>query len=86
MNRSADTRQEPTSGLPTLPDPLLISVGDLAKIVKLSPRSIWRLLNAGRIVAPVRIGGSVRWRYQDIKRWIDDGCPPVSTVSTTHGD
>ena len=60
-------------------EPLLISVEELARILKISPRSVWRLLSAGKLVAPVRIGGAVRWRYYEIRTWIDAGCPPTST-------
>jgi predicted DNA-binding transcriptional regulator AlpA len=56
-------------------EPLLISVDELAMILKMSPRSVWRNLSAGKIIEPVRIGGSVRWRFQEIKNWIEQGCP-----------
>jgi excisionase family DNA binding protein len=59
-------------------EPLLISVDELAMILKVSPRSVWRLLSAGKLVPPVRIGGTVRWRFHEVKNWIDQGCPPVN--------
>jgi len=59
-----------------LDQPLLISVGELAMILKVSQRSIWRLLSAGKMIEPIRIGGAVRWRFSEVKRWIDQGCPP----------
>jgi excisionase family DNA binding protein len=61
-----------------LQEPLLISVGELAMILKVSTRSVWRLLSAGKLIEPVRIGGAVRWRFQEIKDWIDQGCPAVN--------
>jgi excisionase family DNA binding protein len=57
-------------------DPRLISVHDLATILKVSQRTIWRLLSAGKLVKPIRLGGVVRWRYDEIQRWISDNCPP----------
>jgi len=60
-----------------LGEPLLISVSELATILKISPRSVWRLLSAGRIVEPIRIGGTVRWRFSEVKDWIQQGCPPT---------
>jgi excisionase family DNA binding protein len=60
---------------PPDPTPLLISVQDLATILKISTRSVWRLLSAGKLPSPVRIGGAVRWRYDEVKHWIDAGCP-----------
>lgn len=59
-----------------LDQPLLISVGELAMILKVSQRSIWRLLSAGKMIEPIRIGGAVRWRFSEVKHWIDQGCPP----------
>lgn len=61
-----------------LSEPLLISVGELAMILKVSPRSVWRLLSAGKLVEPVRIGGAVRWQFSEVKRWIEQGCPAVN--------
>ena len=40
----------------------LLTVNDVAKRMKLSTRSIWRLVYAGSIVSPIKIGGSIRWR------------------------
>ena len=56
-------------------DELLIAADRLASMMNLSTRSIWRLLSAGRLVKPVRLGGSVRWRLEEVRRWIDEGCP-----------
>jgi excisionase family DNA binding protein len=57
---------------------LLISVDELATILRVSPRTVWRLLSAEKLIPPVRFGGAVRWRYGDVKQWIDGGCPPNS--------
>lgn len=55
--------------------PLLIPVSDLAKMLNVSRRSIWRLLSARKMPPPIRIGGAVRWRFDEVKRWIEAGCP-----------
>ena len=55
---------------------LLIAADRLASMMNLSTRTIWRLLSAGRLVKPVRIGGAVRWRLEEVREWIDAGCPP----------
>lgn len=60
-------------------EPMLIPVRTVAKILGISTRSVWRLHSAGQIIPPVRIGGAVRWRSDELKRWITDGCPvPLS--------
>jgi predicted DNA-binding transcriptional regulator AlpA len=55
--------------------PLLITAQQVGTILGVSERSVWRHLSKGKIVAPVRIGGSVRWRREDITRWVAEGCP-----------
>lgn len=57
-------------------EPLLISVSELATILKCSTRTVWRMESAGLLPSPVRFGGKVRWRYQDIIQWIEKNCPP----------
>ena len=41
-------------------------------------RSTWFALKAaGRIPRPVRIGRRTLWRVDEIKAWLDAGCPPL---------
>ena len=68
--------------MPTLQDnpdqstqpPMLTATG-VAKMLACSPRSIYRLADAGRIPPPVRIGGLVRWPRAALEQWIAEGCP-----------
>ncbi len=55
--------------------PLLLSAETVAELLGISIRTLWRLRAAGRLPRPVRLGGSVRWRPEDIQAWIADGCP-----------
>lgn len=54
---------------------LLIDAEQLAIILGISVRSVWRYHRAKRIPAPVRLCGTVRWRRAEIIQWINDGCP-----------
>jgi predicted DNA-binding transcriptional regulator AlpA len=54
---------------------LLIDARGLAALVDLSERTIWRLHAAGKLPRPVVLGGSTRWRADEIARWIEAGCP-----------
>lgn len=54
----------------------LLTAEDLAQMLKVSERTLWRLLSAGRIPNPVRIGGSTRWRLAEVQEWIAGGCLP----------
>ena len=53
----------------------LIDVKDLAKRLKVSDRHIRRMVDDGRIPAPLRIGSAVRWSTKKISDWIAAGCP-----------
>ena len=57
------------------PELVLISAEELSKMLSISKRTVWRLLSAGKIVRPIRLGGSVRWRLDDVRSWIESGCP-----------
>ncbi len=56
-------------------DVQLISAERLAGMIEVSERTLWRWLSARRVPAPLRVGGTVRWRLQTIKDWIARGCP-----------
>ena len=64
----------------------LLSAEKLAALLDISVRTLWRLRAAGKLPAPVRLGGSVRWRAQEIAIWIERGCPVQSkSKATSHG-
>lgn len=58
--------------------PLLLTAGQVAQLLQVSPRSLWRLMSSGKVVPPVRFGGNTRWRLAEVEAWIAEGCPPVS--------
>jgi excisionase family DNA binding protein len=60
---------------PKLSAPLLLSADKLAELLNISVRTLWRLRAAGTLPRPLRIGGSIRWRFDEISQWIDAGCP-----------
>ena len=47
--------------------------------LSLSKRQIFRLNACGKIPAPVRIGGAVRWIESEISAWITAGAPDRKT-------
>jgi predicted DNA-binding transcriptional regulator AlpA len=49
----------------------------VAELLNISTRTLWRLKSGGQVPAPVRFGGTVRWRLDEIKNWIAEGCPPL---------
>lgn len=59
-------------------DVRLIAADEVAAMLDVSTRTVWRLLSTGRMVQPLRIGGSVRWRLDEVREWIKNGCPVVT--------
>ena len=55
----------------------LLSVEQVATMLQVSPRTVWRLLSSGELIEPVRIRGNTRWRRDELDAWINDGCPPA---------
>lgn len=58
---------------------LLIDSKEVSKLLKLSPRTVWAMQNDGRMPPPIRIGSAVRWNYETLKNWIDQGCPTIQS-------
>jgi predicted DNA-binding transcriptional regulator AlpA len=56
-------------------EPLLITALELARLLHVSLRTLWRLNSAGKVPTPVRLGASVRWRSDEVRQWIAEGCP-----------
>ncbi len=58
----------------------LINGKQLAALLAVSERTLYRLKSTGELPAPVVLGGSVRWRLAEIRGWIAKGCPrPMSS-------
>ena len=56
-------------------EPLLLKAEEVAALMAISTRTLWRLVSVDSFPQPVRIGGSVRWRKSEIENWIASGCP-----------
>ena len=55
--------------------PELLDARAVARLLDCSPRTVYRLADSGRIPAPVRLGGLVRWSRRGLEGWIEEGCP-----------
>ena len=53
----------------------LIDANEVAKLLSVSPRMVWRLRDSGKMPMPVKIGSLVRWPREKIEAWIEAGCP-----------
>lgn len=58
----------------------LLDVTALAELLQCSVRSVYRLADAGRMPAPLKIGRLNRWLLADIVDWLNRGCPAVRST------
>jgi predicted DNA-binding transcriptional regulator AlpA len=54
---------------------LLIDTKEVARLLDVSARTVWSMQVGKRLPKPIRIGRAVRWSYDDIKAWVNAGCP-----------
>lgn len=52
-----------------------LTAEDVAAVLSVSPRHIWKLNATGAIPAPIRLGRAVRWRADELRAWLAAGCP-----------
>ena len=53
----------------------LLDVQTVAEMLGCSTRHVYRLSDAGRMPAPIKLGSLVRWSATSIREWVDQGCP-----------
>ena len=54
---------------------LLITGVEAAATLGVSRAHFYRMHNQGKVPMPVRLGGSVRWRVEELRAWIAAGMP-----------
>jgi prophage regulatory protein len=65
--------------LPAAAAPLVADAAALAILLTLSVRTIRTLDAAGKIPAPIRLGGRVVWLLDEIRAWLAAGAPDRKT-------
>lgn len=74
--KESDDDTERVSAQRTADEPsLLLTVDDVARLLKVSIRSVCRMRSAGHLPKAVNVLGSVRWRRTDIEAWVAADCP-----------
>jgi excisionase family DNA binding protein len=63
------------AAVPPSVEAALIDVRAVAVLLGCSTRHVYRLTDAERMPAPVRLGALIRWRRAEIEEWIAAGCP-----------
>jgi predicted DNA-binding transcriptional regulator AlpA len=49
----------------------LLTVADVARMLAIGERSVWRKAQDGRLPPPIKVGGSTRWAKTSIRDWIE---------------
>ena len=50
----------------------LLTIKEVAKTLQLNASTIHRLVRAGQIPPPIKVGPSaIRWRSNELQRWLD---------------
>lgn len=68
-------RIRPTDADPPADSPLVVDAKRLAKLLSAGVRTVRTWDAAGKIPAPIRIGGRVVWRVDEIRAWLTAGAP-----------
>ena len=55
--------------------PLVVDAAGLGEILLLSERTVYRLHDAGRIPAAIKLGSATRWHIPTIEEWLRAGAP-----------
>jgi prophage regulatory protein len=58
----------------------LLDIVAVSQKLALSPRTVRNLADTGRLPAPLKLGGAVRWSRIELDKWIAAGCPRVAPV------
>lgn len=61
---------------------LLIDMNQVAKLLKVSPRTVNKMEHCGEMPKAIRIARVVRWGYDEINQWIAAGCPRAEQWKT----
>jgi len=65
----------PPTTCPLSLETLMLTVGQVARMLNCSTRTVYRMADKGSIPPPVRFGSLVRWNRKAIDAWVADGCP-----------
>ncbi len=61
----------------------LVTVEQVAEMLQIATRSVWRLRDSGKMPSPISLGKCVRWKADEMEAWITDGCPDVRKTRWT---
>ncbi|MCK4340805.1 MAG: helix-turn-helix domain-containing protein [Phycisphaerae bacterium] len=58
-------------------EPELLRAPQAAKLIGVSQSFFYSMIRTGKLgPMPLRLGGAVRWRKIELRKWVNAGCPP----------
>jgi predicted DNA-binding transcriptional regulator AlpA len=64
-----------------MPQKMLLTIKEVEKETGMCRESLWRRWTTGKMPKPLKLGHrTVRFRYADIRAWIDQGCVSVRSM------
>jgi predicted DNA-binding transcriptional regulator AlpA len=63
---------------PGTPPSLVVGAAQAARLCGIGRATWYSLQRAGRLPKPVRLGGRVLWRPDELRAWVDAGCPSLA--------
>ena len=64
-----------TTSTPIPDAQLLLDAPAVGKLLGLSASTVWRIHARAGMPRPLKLGGSTRWRADEIRAWVTAGCP-----------
>ncbi len=58
--------------------PLMVEAAKAARLCGISRATWYANRKAGKVPKPVRLGGRVLWRVDELQAWVTAGCPPLA--------
>ena len=58
--------------------PLMVEAAEAARLCGISRATWYAMRKSGKVPKPVRLGGRVQWRVDELHEWVRVGCPPLA--------
>lgn len=65
-------------GMSDREEKLLVDVHEVARLLSISTRAVFKWVEQGKLPKPLKIGRCCRWRKSELVAWVERGCPRVS--------
>jgi excisionase family DNA binding protein len=64
---------------------LLLTIDQTGKLLGIPRRTLYSLMNGGKLPPSFKLGGKRVFRHADLTRWVDLGMPPLERFQVLTG-